>query len=215
MVNEKEDFHQRSGFNLTEVKFRIRMSIRILNSKSWTLEAGWGPEFNLSEIKTGRRLGGACVDITSRLVGDRSWIWIDLVLISVRLFTVWSNLKKCGKCSVWMFIKRKVTVSYWYSHSSKNIGYVQHLLVLDVVELELELLPAVFQRSIALIANRFFHAHCFPVIEIATSAMVSIVPYGFDINLVSRAVRILSDIGYNIPFKNVCHILNMRKMLRM
>jgi hypothetical protein len=33
--------------------------------------------------------------------------------------------------------------------------------------------------------------------------------------LVSRAVRILSDIGYNIPFKNVCHILNMRKMLRM
>ena len=97
----------------------------------------------------------------------------------------------------------------------KNIGHLQHLLVLDVVELELDLLSAVFQRSIALIADRFFHTHCFPVIEIATSAKVSIVPYGFDINLVSRAVRVLSDIGYNIPFENVCHILNMRKMLRM
>jgi hypothetical protein len=106
MVNEKEDFHQRSGFNLTEVKFRIRMSIRILNSKSWTLEAGWGPEINLSEIKTGRRLGGACVDSSSRLVGDRSWIWIDRVLISVRLFTVWSNPTKYGHGSVWMCKKK-------------------------------------------------------------------------------------------------------------
>ena len=97
----------------------------------------------------------------------------------------------------------------------RNIGHLQHLLVLDVIELELYWLSAVFPRSIALITDRFLHAHYFPVIEIATSAIVSIVPYGFDINLVSRAVRILSDIGYNIPFENVCHSLNMRKMLRM